>query len=159
MWVVFVFCYANLSTLMRNLSRKCKIILTKRVHCETRECFSTLIYIKYNVIFSSTVPRKVLIDRFESTPEPDEPLQIDDLEPEQEELYDEDQFYKESDMSPGPAPKLQGDLAKKSQRVDPVHAITSSVSPPQRTRDDSSLEGSFLRNRILINQYLHWALP
>lgn len=95
-------------------------------------------------LVSFAVPRKVLIDRFESTPESDEPLQMDDLELEtDEELYDEDQFYKESDMSPGPAPKLQGDLAKKPQRFDsPVYTVTSSVSPPQRTRDDSSLEGT-----------------
>lgn len=97
------------------------------------------------MFLSSTVPRKVLIDRFESTPEPDEPLQIDDLEPEQEELYDEDQFYKESDISPGPAPKLQGDLAKKPQTFDgSTFTLTSSLSPPQRARDDSSLEGEFL---------------
>lgn len=90
----------------------------------------------------STVPRKVLIDRFESTPEPDEPLQIDDLEPEQDELYDEDQFYKESDISPGPAPKLQGDIAKKPHRLDGTDfPATSSVSPSLRTRSDSSLEG------------------
>jgi hypothetical protein len=109
---------------------------------------------------SSIVPRKVLIDRFESTPEPDEPLQIDDLEPEQEELYDEDQFYKESDISPGPAPKLQGDIEKKLQRFDgPVYTVTSSVSPPQRTRDDSTLEGTFLYSSVLINQYLHKILP
>lgn len=96
-------------------------------------------------IFPQTVPRKVLIDRFESTPEPDEPLQLDDLELEQEDLYDEDQFYKESDMSPGPAPKLQGDLAKKPQQFDgPIYTFTSSISPPQRARDDSSLEGEFL---------------
>lgn len=99
------------------------------------------------MFLSSAVPRKVLIDRFESTPEPDEPLQIDDLEPEQEELYDEDQFYKESDISPGPAPKLQGDLAKKPQTFDgsATFTVTSSVGPPQRARDDSSLEGEFLR--------------
>lgn len=86
----------------------------------------------------------MLIDRFESTPESDEPLQVDDLEPEQEEIYDEDQFYKESDISPGPAPKLQGDIVKKPTRFDgPIHTLTSSVSPPQRNRDDSSLEGRF----------------
>lgn len=97
----------------------------------------------------------MLIDRFESTPEPDEPLQIDDLEPEQEELYDEDQFYKESDISPGPAPKLQGDLAKKPQPFDgPVYTVTSSVSPPQRTRDGSSLEGKFLYRKLSSFQFL-----
>lgn len=91
----------------------------------------------------------MLIDRFESTPEPDEPLQLDDLELEQEDLYDEDQFYKESDMSPGPAPKLQGDIAKKPQQFDgPIYTVTSSVGPPQRARDDSSLEGEFLLNFI-----------
>lgn len=93
----------------------------------------------------SIVPRKVLIDRFESTPEPDEPLQIDDIEPEQEELYDEDQFYKESDISPGPAPKLQGDLAKKpvTSFDGPVFTVTSSVGPPQKSRDEAGLEGEF----------------
>lgn len=99
----------------------------------------------------------MLIDRFESTPETDEPLQIDDVEPEQEELYDEDQFYKESDISPGPAPKLQGDLAKKPERFDgPVYTVTSSVSPPQRTRDESNLEGKLWQQLFkLLNQYLH----
>ena len=94
-------------------------------------------------LVSFTVPRKVLIDRFESTPESDEPLQMEDVEPEtDEEVYDEDQFYKESDISPGPAPKLQGDISKKQERFDiSVFTVTSSVGPPQRTRDDSSLEG------------------
>jgi hypothetical protein len=97
-----------------------------------------------------TVPRKVLIDRFESTPEPDEPLQFDDLEIEQEELYDEDQFYKEQDISPGPAPKLQGDLVKKNHREEtPVYTVTSSVSPPQRNRDDSSLQGEWQWRKII----------
>ncbi|CRK98370.1 CLUMA_CG011729, isoform A, partial [Clunio marinus] len=97
----------------------------------------------YLKVVYTCVPRKVLIDRFESTPEPDEPLQIDDVEPEQEELYDEDQFYKESDISPGPAPKLQGDIVKKPQRFDDSSlAVTSSISPPQHTRDESFLEVS-----------------
>lgn len=78
---------------------------------------------------------------------------MDDLELEtsDDELYDEDQFYKESDISPGPAPKLQGDLSKKPQRYDvPVYTATSSVAPPQRTRDDSALEGTekFLCGKI-----------
>lgn len=106
--------------------------------------FSFRKYFNNVTLISFTVPRKVLIDRFESTPESDEPLQMDDVEPEtDDELYDEDQFYKESDISPGPAPKLQGDLAKKQQRFDvPIYTVTSSISPPQRTRDDSSLEGT-----------------
>lgn len=114
---------------------------TQYFNCLHEKCFNPVANITF-IFLLSTVPRKVLIDRFESTPEPDEPLQIDDLEPEQDELYDEDQFYKESDISPGPAPKLQGDIAKKPQRFDgTVFPVTSSVGPPLRTRDDSSLEG------------------
>lgn len=113
-----------------------------------------------NVFLPWTVPRKVLIDRFESTPEPDEPLQIDDLEPEQDELYDEDQFYKESDISPGPAPKLQGDPVKKSQTFDgPTYTVTSSIGPPQRTREGSSLEGRFLYRKsssYLLLRGIEW---
>jgi hypothetical protein len=90
------------------------------------------------------VPRKILIDRFESTPEPDEPLPFDDEnEPEQEDIYDEDQLYN-VDNPPGPAPKLQSDLSKKPHRVDPtaeIHSDSSSISPPQPARDESPLEG------------------
>lgn len=89
-----------------------------------------------------------MIDRFESTPEPDEPLPFDeDNELEQEEIYDEEQFYKESE-SPGPAPKLQSDLSKKPQRIDldvlSTVASTSSLTPPQPARDDSPLGGKCL---------------
>lgn len=92
------------------------------------------------------MPRKLLIERFESTPEPDEPLPFDDNEQQEqdEEIYDEDQFYKESDISPGPAPKLQSDLSKKPQQRfdDPIYpSVSSSISPPQHARDDSPLEG------------------
>lgn len=101
---------------------------------------------------SNIVPRKVLIDRFESTPEPDEPLQFDELEPEQDELYDDDQFYKETDI--GPAPKLQGDPSKKTLKTleGPIYSVTSSIGPPQRNRDDTSLEGEL--DEIII-KYLH----
>lgn len=86
-----------------------------------------------------------MIDRFDSTPEPDEPLQNDELDPEpEEEIYDEDQFYKESDISPGPAPKLQGDLSKRPQISDvPNVTVASSVGPPQRAKDETILEGNF----------------
>lgn len=93
------------------------------------------------------MPRKILIDRFESTPEPDEPLPFDDdNELEQEEIYDEEQFYKESE-SPGPAPKLQSDLSKKPQRIDLDVLSTvssSSLTPPQPARDDSPHGGKCL---------------
>lgn len=93
------------------------------------------------------VPRKILIDRFESNPEADEPLPFDDdNELEQEEIYDEEQFYKESE-SPGPAPKLQGDLSKKPQRVDsdvPSTVSSSSLTPPQPAKDESPLNGKCL---------------
>ena len=90
-----------------------------------------------------SVPRKVLIDRYESTPEADEPLQTD-IEQDQDDLYDDDQFYKESEAIP-PAPKLQGDLASKDRPSDIIPSIitvqSSSVRPPLRNRDDSSLDG------------------
>lgn len=93
------------------------------------------------------MPRKILIDRFESNPEADEPLPFDDdNELEQEEIYDEEQFYKESE-SPGPAPKLQGDLSKKPQRVDsdvPSTVSSSSLTPPQPAKDESPLNGKCL---------------
>ncbi|KAG5679929.1 hypothetical protein PVAND_009465 [Polypedilum vanderplanki] len=106
----------------------------------------------YLKVIYTCLPRRLLIDRFDSTPEPDEPLPFDqDNELEQEEeLYDEDQFYKESDISPGPAPKLQGDISKKpqqQQRPDstPTYpSISSSLSPPQHAKgDDSPLEDRF----------------
>ncbi|CAO1411368.1 unnamed protein product, partial [Diamesa tonsa] len=96
----------------------------------------------YLKVVYTCVPRKVLIDRYESTPEADEPLQSD-LEQDQVDLYDDDQFYKESDLiPPGPAPKLQGDLVKKQQRPQdgPIYTYTSSISPPLRARDESTLE-------------------
>lgn len=90
-----------------------------------------------------------MIDRFESTPELDEPLPYEDEnEFEHDDIYDEDQLYN-VDNPPGPAPKLQGDLSKKPQRIDPtsdVHnVISSSISPPQPARDESPLEGEYLQ--------------
>jgi hypothetical protein len=124
--------------------------LFPRIRWEIHEKFKN--FGKHVVSLSFAVPRKVLIDRFESTPELDEPLQMDELEPEtDDELYDEDQFYKESDISPGPAPKLQGDLSKKPQRFDvPVFTASSTIAPPQRTRDDSTLEG---RRRTFVKKF------
>ncbi|XP_070496023.1 protein eva-1-like [Chironomus tepperi] len=110
----------------------------------------------YLKVIYTCLPRRLLIDRFESTPEPDEPLPYDDNEVDQEEeLYDEDQFYKESDISPGPAPKLQSDLSKKPQQRpdnDPVFTptVSSSISPPQHARDDSPIEENQERLYLLL---------
>lgn len=88
------------------------------------------------------VPKKVLKDRFDTPPEPDEPHQ-NDVDHDHDELYDDDQFYKEPEAIP-PEPKLQGDLAKE-RAADIIPSIitvqSSSVRPPLRNRDDSSLEG------------------
>lgn len=55
-----------------------------------------------------TVPRKVLKDLYDVQPETDEPNQENSAD--LNELYDEDQFYKESEAIP-PAPKLQGGIS------------------------------------------------
>lgn len=96
------------------------------------------------LISTSTVPKKVLKDRFDTPPEPDEPHQ-NDVDHDHDELYDDDQFYKEPEAIP-PEPKLQGDLAKE-RGTDLIPSITvqsSSVRPPLRNRDDTSLEGKGL---------------
>uniref|UniRef100_A0A182M9Y8 SUEL-type lectin domain-containing protein n=1 Tax=Anopheles culicifacies TaxID=139723 RepID=A0A182M9Y8_9DIPT len=84
------------------------------------------------------MPRKVLKDRFEAAPEPDEPLQSD-LEQDQDELYDEDQFFRESDAAPpGPAPKLQGGPTNGRVSDVPIYIGTSSstvASPPRSIHD------------------------
>lgn len=86
------------------------------------------------------MPKKVLKDRFDTPPEPDEPQQ-NDIDHDHDELYDDDQFYKEPEAIP-PEPKLQGDLAK-DRSSDLIPAIVShqasSPRPPMRNRDDSSL--------------------
>ena len=51
----------------------------------------------------------MLKDRFDYSTEPDEPQHID-LEQNQDDLYDEDQFYRESEAIP-PAPKLHRELS------------------------------------------------
>ncbi|XP_070492684.1 protein eva-1 homolog C-like [Chironomus tepperi] len=86
------------------------------------------------------VPKKVLKDRFDTPPEPDEPQQ-NDMDHDHDELYDDDQFYKEPEAVP-PEPKLQGDLAKDRLPDNPqiISFQPSSVRPPMRNRDDSSLE-------------------
>uniref|UniRef100_A0A336N2J0 CSON005195 protein n=1 Tax=Culicoides sonorensis TaxID=179676 RepID=A0A336N2J0_CULSO len=64
----------------------------------------------YLKVVYTCVPRKVLKDRYDTAPEPDEPQQID-LEQDQDDLYDDDQFYRENEAIP-PAPKLQGGPSK-----------------------------------------------
>lgn len=95
------------------------------------------------------VPKKVLKDRFDTPPEPDEPHQ-NDVDHDHDELYDDDQFYKEPEAIP-PETRLQGDLAK-GRDVDIIPSIitvqSSSVRPPLRNRDDSSLEGEWCGRRI-----------
>ena len=91
-------------------------------------------------------------DRFDTAPEPDEPLQSD-LEQDQDELYDEDQFYRESEaIPPGPAPKLQANPSNRPSETPNLHA-PSSIKPPSRTITDlfEENEYSFEGKRYLIN--------
>lgn len=85
-----------------------------------------------------SVPRKVLKDQFDASVEPDEPQQID-MEQNQDELYDEDQFYRESEAIP-PAPKLHRELAT-SDSTTALEEPSTSANPPLRSRDSSQLEG------------------
>ncbi|XP_017848223.1 uncharacterized protein LOC108603701 isoform X4 [Drosophila busckii] len=98
----------------------------------------------YLKVVYTCIPRKVLKDRYETAPEADEPQQTD-LDLDQDELYDEDQFYKESEAIP-PAPKLQGANVGRSFDFD-VHGaaaedgiVTSTLLPPLLSRDDGALE-------------------
>lgn len=84
------------------------------------------------------VPRKVLKDQFDASVEPDEPQQID-MDQNQDDLYDEDQFYRESEAIP-PAPKLHRELAT-SDMPTSLSEPSSSVNPPLRSRDSNQLEG------------------
>lgn len=109
--------------------------------------FKLIKKINFSSLFSlwfvcRAVPKKVLKDRYDTPPEPDEPQQ-NDIDHDHDELYDDDQFYKEPEAIP-PEPKLQGDLAKdrSSDSIPSINSIQpSSVHPPMRNRDDSTLEG------------------
>lgn len=89
----------------------------------------------------TTVPRKVLKEQYDYSLEPDETHQID-LE-HNDDLYDEDQFYRESEANP-PAPKLQRELAT-SEMPSSVEPTSSDSPPPMRSRDSNQLEGMYLQ--------------
>lgn len=86
----------------------------------------------------------MLKDRFEAAPEPDEPLQSD-LEQDHDDLYDEDQFFRESDgLPPGPAPKLQGGPSNNRVSDIPGYTVTSSTPPmPPRSIQDFNQDNDF----------------
>ncbi|XP_017848222.1 uncharacterized protein LOC108603701 isoform X3 [Drosophila busckii] len=110
----------------------------------------------YLKVVYTCIPRKVLKDRYETAPEADEPQQTD-LDLDQDELYDEDQFYKESEAIP-PAPKLQGANVGRSFDFD-VHGaaaedgiVTSTLLPPLLSRDDGALEARLQSSVRLLNR-------
>ncbi|KAM7364709.1 uncharacterized protein ACRADG_001086 isoform 3-T8 [Cochliomyia hominivorax] len=87
------------------------------------------------------IPRKVLKDRYETAPEPDEPQQTE-LDLDQDELYDEDQFYKEGEAIP-PAPKLQGAIPNAGFPYDfnmRSSEPTTTLMPSILSRNDNTLE-------------------
>lgn len=81
----------------------------------------------------------MLKDQFDVSIEPDEPQQID-MEQNQDDLYDEDQFYRESEAIP-PAPKLHRELATVDPSLTSIEEPSTSANPPLRSRDSSQLEG------------------
>lgn len=97
--------------------------------------------------FVISVPRKVLKDQFDASIEPDEPQQID-MDQNQDDLYDEDQFYRESEAIP-PAPKLHRELAT-SDMPTSLSEPSSSVNPPLRSRDSNQLEGNLHSQHVSI---------
>lgn len=104
----------------------------------------------HTFFFSSiaAVPRRVLKDQFDASVESDEPQQIDS-EQNQDDLYDEDQFYRESEAIP-PAPKLHRELATSDTPIASMEPSTS-ANPPLRSRDSSQLEGKYTAFLWLIN--------
>lgn len=70
----------------------------------------------------------------------------------QDDLYDEDQFYRESEAIP-PAPKLHRELAT-SDMPTSLGEPSSSVNPPLRSRDSNQLEGKnafiFIHTKTLV---------
>lgn len=92
------------------------------------------------------MPRKVLKDVYDSATEQDEPDQMElDGNMDPDELYDDDQFYRENEAIP-PAPKLQGDLSRPRGTIPPTSytipasSVPTTVEPPYQRRDDN-LEG------------------
>lgn len=95
----------------------------------------------------------MLKERFDYSNEPDEPHHVD-MDANQDDLYDEDQFYRESEAIP-PAPKLHRELSKSSvmsasdipyleSAGGPPPSPSSSVHPPPsvRQRDGHQLQGN-----------------
>ncbi|XP_034138409.1 uncharacterized protein LOC117590144 isoform X2 [Drosophila guanche] len=97
----------------------------------------------YLKVVYTCIPRKVLKDRYETAPEGDEPQQSE-LDMDQDELYDEDQFYKESEAIP-PAPKLQGAIPNVGMPFEFGNGAlgvgtSSTLLPPLLSLDDGLLE-------------------
>lgn len=99
------------------------------------------------------MPRKVLKDRYDSPEESDEPIQIE-MENDKDDLYDEDQFYRESEAIP-PAPKLQSGMTKDQRPSDTTFLYaTSSIEPPAKSRDSNNLEGIVLFILFALSYYI-----
>lgn len=98
--------------------------------------------ILFFIILLHKVPRKVLKERFESTPETDEPLRTDLEDHDDDNLYEDDQFYKESEAIP-PAPKQQ-----RPSEI-PFPPATPSIGPPLPARDDTTLDGKWSTFRLI----------
>lgn len=82
-------------------------------------------------------------DQYDASVEPDEPQQID-MEQDQDDLYDEDQFYRESEGIPPAIPKLHRELATSEiPSSSSLDELATSSNTPLRSRDSNKLEGEF----------------
>ncbi|XP_030369715.1 uncharacterized protein LOC115620566 [Scaptodrosophila lebanonensis] len=111
----------------------------------------------YLKVVYTCIPRKVLKDRYETAPESDE-LQQGELEFDHDELYDEDQFYKESEAVP-PAPKLQGAIpnAGLPYELEPIaigEGQTSTNFPPLLSPNDVTLEDKLGLSMRFLNRIM-----
>ncbi|SPP88343.1 uncharacterized protein LOC117590144 isoform X1 [Drosophila guanche] len=109
----------------------------------------------YLKVVYTCIPRKVLKDRYETAPEGDEPQQSE-LDMDQDELYDEDQFYKESEAIP-PAPKLQGAIPNVGMPFEFGNGAlgvgtSSTLLPPLLSLDDGLLEEKLVSSLRLLDR-------
>ncbi|XP_037897736.1 uncharacterized protein LOC119642613 isoform X5 [Glossina fuscipes] len=135
--------YALLQTVVDSCQKKrhCKFSANSKPSAIGNQCagIRKFVEIAYKC---RPLPRKVLKDRYETAPEMDEPQQSE-LDLDQDELYDEDQFYKEDEAIP-PAPKLQGAIPNAVYPFDSkmrFRETTTTLLPSILSRNESSLEG------------------
>ncbi|KAL9892295.1 uncharacterized protein ACN427_007569 isoform 6-T7 [Glossina fuscipes fuscipes] len=143
--------YALLQTVVDSCQKKrhCKFSANSKPSAIGNQCagIRKFVEIAYKC---RPLPRKVLKDRYETAPEMDEPQQSE-LDLDQDELYDEDQFYKEDEAIP-PAPKLQGAIPNAVYPFDSkmrFRETTTTLLPSILSRNESSLEDVYTSTKLV----------